>query len=465
MARSRLVVWYLVSSLAAVAVATALFGGLAGEYLTRRMLDREQRVTVAYVERVVAGELPVEQLRALSSAGVGASLGAVAEGLLRLPEAVRVKVFDGRGTVVWSDAAGIVGQNFAADPNVQRSLQGRAVIALERMDPRPEHTTETGRYDELTCVYVPIRDPEHGVVLAVFEIYKLPDVLLASLRGDRRVLWGLAVGVGTLLSLAQLALVWRAARTIDRQHVELGRRAGALQDANAELRAAQERIVARERLAAVGETAVAVAHGLSNPLASIRALAQESSALLGKNDPDAARPAVEEIVGQVDRLAARLRALLASTRPLPLDRQATTPREVIDEAVRGVRHRLDSAGVRVSVQGADVGRAVSWDTVTMQQVVQELLVNALEAGARRIEITVAADDGAVLVTVRDDGAGLAPSVQARAFEPFVTAKPEGTGMGLAMVRRVAEAHGGRAAIAPAPAGAGTVVTLRLPVAG
>jgi signal transduction histidine kinase len=464
MARSRLVAWYLASSLAAVAVATALFGGLAGDYLTRRMLDREQRVTVAYVERVVAGELPLDELRALSPARNAEHLGQVAEGLLRLPEAVRVKVFDGRGTVVWSDAPGIVGQNFATDPNLQRSLQGHPVVALERMDPRPEHTTESGRYDELTCVYVPIRDPEMGNVLAVFEIYKLPDVLLASLRGDRLVLWGLALGVGTLLCLAQLALVWRAARTIDRQHVELGRRARALEDANAELRAAQDQIVARERLAAVGETAVAVAHGLSNPLASIRALAQESSALLGKNDPEAARPPLDEIVGQVDRLVARLRALLATTRPFSLDRQATTPRAVTDEAVRGVRHRLDSAGVRVSVQGPAAEHPVSWDTVKMQQVVQELLVNAQEAGARTIDVTVAEDDGALVLRLRDDGAGIAPSLPARAFEPFVTTKPEGTGMGLAMVRRVTEAHGGRVEIAPAP-GRGTVVTLRLPVGG
>jgi two-component system sensor kinase FixL len=112
--------------------------------------------------------------------------------------------------------------------------------------------------------------------------------------------------------------------------------------------------------------------------------------------------------------------------------------------------------------------AVEGHRVQLGQVVVNLVMNACEAlapraGDRRIVIATRAREDCVEIVVRDNGPGLAPEVAAHAFDPFVTTKPEGLGMGLAICRAIAEAHGGQLRTAPAPGG-GLDVTLSLPPA-
>jgi signal transduction histidine kinase len=450
-------------SLASIVPATLLFGWLTGAYLTHALLAREKSVTVEHVERLAFRGITAEQWRTLTTPPSQAALAAVARSLLDVPEVVRVKVFDAGGTIVWSDEPGTVGMNFADDEHVGASLGGRVVVQLERMRPPPPENVFEAKYERLTVIYVPVTDPGTRAVRGVIELYKLPDLFLETIRQGQLALWLIAAATGTLLWLTQLGLVWGAGKTVARQRVELEAHAHALEAANADLLAAQRQLVRAERLAALGEVTVAVAHGLRSPLANVRAVAQEALEAVPAGDP-CAEP-LRDIVMEVDRLEARLRALLRSTGPFELHVTPQKPQAVVDDVLASLGHSLEVAGACVE-QAIDASLPEAWwDRPKIEQALQEVLVNSLEAGAHRILVCGRAEPGTAMIAleVEDDGAGLDPAANAQAFEPFFTTKPRGTGVGLAAVRRIVEAHGGEASIAPGDAG-GTRVTLRLPFA-
>lgn len=454
---------FVLISLASIGMGAALFGWLAGTFLMRSLLDREKVVTVRHIERVVAAGIPLEALRRISTQ-VGPDLPRVAHELLRLPDAVRIKVYDRVGTIVWSDEPALIGQNFVYEHAVKNALAGMVMASLEEIHDTPEHAYEAGRFRELTSIYVPVRDPEHGHVLAVFELYKHPELFMAAIRQGQRMVWLIAVAVGILLVAAQISLVLRAARTLTRQRTELEDRATELGVAHAEVHSAHAQLVRSEKLAALGEVAVAIAHGLRSPLANVRAVAQETLEAIPSRDP--MREPLEDIMSQVDRLEARMRNLLSSTVPFGLATARETVPDVVREVLTSMQRRLDEASARVELDLPSGLPDVVWDRVKVQQALQELLTNSLEAGARLIRVRGRETNGthpaAIDLEITDDGSGLAPGVQERAFEAFFTTKSRGTGVGLATVRRVAEAHAGTVSIGPGADG-GARLILSLPL--
>ena len=225
----------------------------------------------------------------------------------------------------------------------------------------------------------------------------------------------------------------------------------------------QRDLVEAERLATFGEAMVAVAHGLRNPLANIRALAQEAREGVAGGGP--VGQSLEDIVGQVDRLEARLRAFLACSGPAELSLARERIVSLVQGVVASIRGCLAQAGVTVHVDVPDDVPEILGDRPRLEQVIQEILTNSLEAGARAVWVSGRADaaGGEIRLAFEDDGRGLAPSAAARAFDPFFTTKPVGTGVGLTAVRRIVQEHGGAVSIAPRPGG-GVVVSLRLPAA-
>lgn len=460
---SPLVRRFIFIGLVSVGPAALLSGWFMAGYLPHVLLDRERDSTVGYVRQAVARAIPEAALRESGLGDAGGGIAAVGQMLLSLPEAVRVKVFDGEGTVVWSDEPRLVGANFRSDRRVGQSLVGAASVALEPIRSTPEHAFEVGRYRELTSVYVPILVPETDKVALVFEVYKLPDVFHTWIREGRLIVWSMALGTGVLLLVSQISLVRGAARTISRQHADLEQRAGQVATLNDDLRHAQDGLIEAERLATFGEAAVAVAHGLRNPLANIRALAQEAREGLAGGDP--CGQSLEDIVGQVDRLEARLRAFLACTGPAELSLARERISSLVHGVVVSIRGCLGEAGVTVHVDVPDDVPEILADRPRLEQVIQEILTNSMEAGARTVRVSGRADTamGEIQLAFEDDGRGLASSAAARAFDLFFTTKPAGTGVGLTAVRRVVQEHGGAVSIAPRPEG-GVVVNLRLPPA-
>lgn len=222
------------------------------------------------------------------------------------------------------------------------------------------------------------------------------------------------------------------------------------------------------RVAMLGELSGALAHELNQPLTAILSNAQAAQRFLARPDVDLAE--IREILGDIvadDKRAGevirRLRSLLkkedASFEPVD-------PNELAQEVLRLMRSDLLHREVNVTVALAPSLPRVSGDRVQLQQVLLNFLINACDAmgdGAQRRELTLrtAHRDGDIEVSVADSGKGIAADDLARIFEPFVTTKAQGMGLGLAICRTIIQAHGGRLWAENLEAG-GAIVRFLLP---
>jgi signal transduction histidine kinase len=226
----------------------------------------------------------------------------------------------------------------------------------------------------------------------------------------------------------------------------------------AALRDHQERLVRQEKLAGIGRLAAGVAHEINNPLGVILGYAK----LLRKK----ADGAVAEDLAAVEEEALRAKeiveGLLDLSRQLPAPVEQVDLRALSDDVVARLREAKLLDGVAVSVQGAAVAPG---HAPKLRQVLVNLVRNAAEAAGPggRVGVRLAQADGAAEVAVEDSGPGVAVSAQERLFEPFFTTKPKGTGLGLAVSRAIARAHGGEL-LAGAGPGGGARFALRLPAA-
>jgi two-component system sensor histidine kinase PilS (NtrC family) len=232
-----------------------------------------------------------------------------------------------------------------------------------------------------------------------------------------------------------------------------------------ELRRMEEEVARSEHLAAVGRLAAGVAHEIRNPLAAISG----SIELLGRGGEaptsDDQKQLMDIVLREVARLDALIRDLLEFARPRPPERQKLDLAANMGELKRVFENdrKLDFGQVEL-VAGDAIW--VEADPGQLRQVVWNLLRNAAEAApGAPITLSVGADrsDGKswAWVAVTDRGPGIPPDQVAHIFEPFFTTKERGTGLGLATVHRIVEAHKGRIDV-ESPEGGGTRVCVRLP---
>jgi len=208
-------------------------------------------------------------------------------------------------------------------------------------------------------------------------------------------------------------------------------------------------------------------HELRTPLGVLKA--ELDLAVSRERSPQEMEDTIRRASEETDRLARLAQDLLVLSRArggkIPVHREEVDLREVLEDACRDHRERGRAAGVDLRVRAPN--DPVRVDPARLRQAVENLVDNSLRhapAGGT-IEVDAEIDDTGVSVSVRDSGPGFPPAFLARAFEPFARGEPDagdpsGAGLGLAIVRAVAEAHGGSSA-AENPLGGGALVTLRL----
>jgi signal transduction histidine kinase len=235
------------------------------------------------------------------------------------------------------------------------------------------------------------------------------------------------------------------------------------------IRRTQAELADAERLAAVGELASAVAHGIRNPLAGIRASAEMARTDLGAPDGEL-RESLDEIIGEADRLETRVRTILDFTRPLALETAPGDLGAFVRRFGEAFRARVPP-GVRVEIDVASGLPAVAFDPSALGEVVETIAVNAVEAmrngGTITVRTAVEPRNGTgadAVISVADTGPGMDAATRARVFDLFYTTKTSGTGVGLAMAKRLVERQGGTITVESAP-GAGATFRVRLPITG
>jgi two-component system sensor histidine kinase PilS (NtrC family) len=229
-----------------------------------------------------------------------------------------------------------------------------------------------------------------------------------------------------------------------------------------EWRAMEDRVRRSEHLAELGRVAAGLAHELRNPLASMSGSVEllQAGGELGQEE----HRLMDIVLREAERLNQLVTRFLEWSRPAPPRREATDLGRLLGETL--VVFQNDPGAARVRLETDLRPALAACDPDQMRQVFWNLLANAAQAmdgAGGRIRVSCAGDASEVQVVVADDGPGIDPGDLPRLFEPFFTTKREGTGLGLATVQRILDAHGGTIEVESAP-GKGAAFTVRLPAA-
>jgi two-component system, NtrC family, sensor kinase len=239
-----------------------------------------------------------------------------------------------------------------------------------------------------------------------------------------------------------------------------------------ELRSAHDHVLHVEKMASLGKMAAVVAHEVNNPLSGILTYAKllRKWVVSGQAEHEKREEAVQclELIATESRRCGELiKNLLSLSRSAPMNVQSTDLHQVIDRCLLLVRHQLELVGIELQLKFADDLPRVPCDPEQIEQVLLALIMNAVDAmpqgGNLWIETRLNHDKTDIDIQVRDDGSGIAPDVLPQIFEPFMTTKERGrgVGLGLAISRGIVERHRGSIEV-ESELGQGTTFTVTLP---
>jgi len=382
---------------------------VSGEIILDRLLDTLLRTAIeqAGAERGLLIVTPENEQRIAAEATTSADKVIVqlrdeAVTAAALPTSVLHYVLHTKESLVLDDAA--VQEPFSADPYV-RERQARSVLCLPLLN----------QAKIIGLLYL-----ENNLSPRVFAPARIPVLKL-------------------LASQAAISL----------ENTRLYRD---LAEREARYREVQMQLAHANRVATMGQLSASIAHEVSQPLAAALTNTQTALRWLRRDPPDLAKvqQALERIVSNGKRAGDVIDGLRALIKKAPPALESLDINEVLDEII--LLTRVEAVKNRVSVrkQFAEDLPRVQGARVQLQQVILNLMVNAIEAmsedndGVRDLQIGTGRDASeGVLVTVRDSGPGLTPAMLERVFEAFYTTKPTGLGIGLSICRSIIEAHGGK----------------------
>ena len=249
-----------------------------------------------------------------------------------------------------------------------------------------------------------------------------------------------AVALSALVALVFAAGLGLALRALERARVAHGR---------------------AERLAAVGQMAAMVAHEVRNPLGTLRGQVELARERLPADAPPRERERFAEMLVEIDRLNRLTEEFLGLARDTPLARDELDLAALATALAGELEPVATEAGARIDVS-APAPAAVRGDADKLRQAIRNLVLNAIQVGARAVRVEVAAERAGARLTVSDDGPGVPAALATTLFEPFVTARRGGSGLGLAVARRVAEGHGGTLALESRPGAPGARFSIYIP---
>lgn len=205
------------------------------------------------------------------------------------------------------------------------------------------------------------------------------------------------------------------------------------------------------RVTALGELAASIAHEVNQPIAAAVINGNAGLRWLASEPPnlEETRDAIRRIVTDANRAADIIARVRGLARRAPLQKDRLSLNEVVKDVMALTAKEMQDSHVSLNIQLSDDLPPVSGDRVQLQQVILNLVLNAIEAmsdadGARKLRISTAQEGSKdALVAIHDNGRGLDPTKIDRLFEAFYTTKRGGLGMGLAISRSIIEDHGGR----------------------
>jgi signal transduction histidine kinase len=431
-----------VLSLVCIASISAASALLLSNFLTDKMLHRDAVVSMEFVQAMVLSDKAATYFLAGRSSNTTGEFEQALKEFALMPDVLRANVYARDRSVIWSSDKSLIGKRFDDNPELDEALAGELVTESgivrkeEHIEAAHQFLGDGVKYFVET--YVPIWDQERTTVIGVVELYRTPDALFAAIHDGEKLIWASAAFGGLFLYATLFWIVWRADRI---------------------MRGQQRRLVEIETLAAVGEMASAVAHGIRNPLSSIR-----TSAELALEGGGAQRESAQDIIAEVDRVENWVRELLDYSRPVSGGLETVELNSIIETSLEHFAREMDKCGVALSKQFAAALPRVRGHSSLFVQAFNNLISNALDAMPGHGQLTVASrltdDRRHVEVRISDTGKGIEPGDLDKVMKPFYSTKAAGIGVGLPLTKRIIERHGGTLAIASS-ARVGTTVTLQL----
>ena len=434
--------WFAGLSALVIALIAVANAWLVSSFLTEQMFQREAVVARDFVQNVLVSDESLDYLRQPEDPALQQRFRNSLAHLGNMRDLLRANVYGRDRTMLWSSDAKLIGQRFPDNEELEEAMRGELVVSAGRIGAderfKAEHQGLSPSADFFVETYIPVSGAPDGPVLGVVELYKAPLALTEAIHEGRRQVALIALGGAVVLFLTLYWLIVRADRTI---------------------RAQQAQLLDARTMAATGELAASVAHNIRNPLASIRSAAELALESPQEHGSESAR----DILGEVDRISARINELLRLSTPASAERQRVVLPELLRRCVQDHEVTFERRG-QILALAADLPPLAAWaDAQLLEQVLHSVLDNAAEAmgPGGRCELRLQAAQGQVRLEVADEGPGFTPSQLEQAFRPFFTTKPQGLGLGLTLARRIVERWGGRFELDSA-AGRGTTVRIDLP---
>jgi signal transduction histidine kinase len=320
-----------------------------------------------------------------------------------------------------------------------RRFDGSLVADVSQWDGTVWRTTSSGAVELLTLhpLQMPQAARQHwalGVSSDLSELLVLMDELHLHLDSVLLLTYGL-IGL-----LGFLVLRWVGRRYESGLEQQVAAR-------TRELEKAHEKLLEQARLATIGQTASVLAHEMRNPLASIKLALSGVSRSDNLQEREKQRMAL--VLGEVDRLENMLSENLEYVHPVVRDEQPVALDDLLDKVLELEQPMMDSASLVIQRQRCSDCPRLRLDTRKMQQVLLNLLRNAREASPAggQVKVLLQRVDKELMLVISNRGEGLSNEIREQAFDLFFTTKARGTGLGLGLVKRVVEEHGGSVSLA------------------
>ena len=361
-----------------------------------------------------------------------------------LPDVLHANVYDIEHRVIWSSNPAAMDRIMPDNHELDEALEGQLVIESSPENitspAKLEHFFLNVRNERFVENYIPIFDSEQKSVLGVVEIYKSPTPIFMTIDKLIRWIWLCALASGALLFASIYWIIRRAERVMRHQ---------------------QGQLVANEAMVAVGEMASAVAHGIRNPLASIRTSAE----LWADGKSSETHEQAQDIVSEVDRLEQWVRSLLTYAGQGHAKLEEVDLNFLLETTVTGYQRELTRLNIQTQFELAPQLPSIVGNAGLLTQMLNSIIANAIEAmpggGALSIRSRLTENKRKIELQLRDTGVGMTADQLKNVFQPFGTSKRKGLGLGLALVKRTIERIGGSIRI-DSQIDRGTQVTLVFP---
>jgi signal transduction histidine kinase len=391
-----------------------------------------------------------------------------------------VKEITGADVITCTDDGTVVASTVAPSEAsvLLGSIGGKSALASVLHEVSSESIVERRTCGSVPC-YIALAPVTSRPSTVVAAIVRTDDVQRASRAIARALIASTAVALFVMILVSQ-AVARRVTTPIERLveftraatpgtsraraptgSDEVGRLAAAFNDMLDRLERAQEALVNSEKLAVAGLLAARVAHDIRNPLSSIKMQAQ---LLRAQSTTDGNRELATAVLHDVDQVESVIRGLLELARPGELRRENASINEIIGQLLQRLAPQLAHRKLDVVTEFGAPIPAVALDASRFEQAILNVILNAADAMpyGGTLHVATRVDTSDVIIDICDDGIGIDPSVVDRVFDPFVSTKRDGVGLGLVNTKAIIERHGGTIALTPRLP-RGTAVHISLPI--